>query len=317
MAEPRFPDRLRLPLAFDPGRLAADMAAVAAAGWTEHFVKQNYDGDWSVIALRGPSGAKHPVQMIYSDPGCTDFADTPALAAEPYFQDVLAALACPLQAVRLMRLAPGSTIKEHRDHDLAFEDGTVRVHIPVTTNDGVDFRLNGVRCVMAAGSAWYLRLADPHSVANQGHADRVHMVIDAVVDGWVAALFDRAAGGRRPGGLRRSRRVAAGAGRSYMGKERGMAFFGLRIDSSVQFCYSRPTQKAPECGAFDPNPSGHQRRSKRASSGSRQQRRSSPEGAEEEDAARGHFPRDEASRSLRKAVGKEGSGEGGSDPSRP
>lgn len=73
MAEPRFPDRLRPPLAFDPGRLAADMAAVAAAGWTEHFVKQNYDGDWSVIALRGPSGAKHPVQMIYSDPGCTDF----------------------------------------------------------------------------------------------------------------------------------------------------------------------------------------------------------------------------------------------------
>jgi hypothetical protein len=32
----RFPDRLRLPHDFDPDRLAADMAAVAAAGWTEH-----------------------------------------------------------------------------------------------------------------------------------------------------------------------------------------------------------------------------------------------------------------------------------------
>jgi hypothetical protein len=69
----------------------------------------------------------------------------------------------------------------------------VRVHIPVTTNEGVDFRLNGVRCPMAAGSSWYLRLADPHSVANRGPADRVHMVIDAVVNGWIAALFDRAA----------------------------------------------------------------------------------------------------------------------------
>jgi hypothetical protein len=45
MPDTRFPDRLRLPIAFDPERLAADMRAVAATGWTEHFVKQNYDGD--------------------------------------------------------------------------------------------------------------------------------------------------------------------------------------------------------------------------------------------------------------------------------
>lgn len=54
----------------------------------------------------------------------------------------------------------------------------VRLHIPVVTNDGVDFRLNGVRCPMSAGSTWYLRLSDPHSVANRGSSDRVHLVID-------------------------------------------------------------------------------------------------------------------------------------------
>jgi hypothetical protein len=91
-----------------------------------------------------------------------------------------------------MRLSPGSVIKEHRDHDLAFEDGTVRIHVPVTTNDGVDFRLNGTRCVMPAGSAWYLRLSDPHSVANRRATDRVHLVIDATVDGWVQDLYERA-----------------------------------------------------------------------------------------------------------------------------
>lgn len=84
---PVFPDRLRLPLEFDPARLAADLATLSAGGWIAHFVTQNYDGDWSVIPLRGPAGARHPV--------------------------------------RLMRLSPGSVIKEHRDHDLAFEDGTV------------------------------------------------------------------------------------------------------------------------------------------------------------------------------------------------
>ena len=191
----RFPDRLRLPLEFDPARLAGDLAALTAA-WTAHFVTQNYDGDWSVIALRGPAGARHPIQAIYSDPSCTDFADTPALAASLYFREVLSAFACPLLAVRLMRLTPGSTIKEHRDHDLRFEDGTVRIHVPVTTNPEVDFRLNGVRCTMAAGSSWYLRLSDPHSVANRGTADRVHLVIDAAVNDWVARLFQQAAAGQ-------------------------------------------------------------------------------------------------------------------------
>lgn len=190
---PRFPDRLRLPLEFDAERLRADLAAVAAAGWTEHFVTQNYDGDWSVIALRALAGASHPVQMIYSDPARTDFVDTPALASAPYFRQVLAGFACPLYAARLMRLAPGSLIKEHRDHDLCFEDGTVRIHIPVVTNAGVDFRLNGARCTMAAGSSWYLRLSDPHSVANGGGTERVHLVIDAQVNRWVEALFERAA----------------------------------------------------------------------------------------------------------------------------
>ncbi len=191
----RFPDRLRLPLAFDPARLEADLAALHA-DWTAHFVTQNYDGDWSAIALRAPAGESHPIRMIYSDPACTDFVDTPALAAAPYFRAVLGAFACPLHAVRLMRLTPGSVIKEHRDHDLAFEDGSVRLHIPVVTNEAVDFRLNGVPCPMTAGSCWYLRLSDPHSVANRGPADRIHMVIDAAVDGWLEALFARAAAGR-------------------------------------------------------------------------------------------------------------------------
>jgi hypothetical protein len=186
---PPFPDRLRLPLDFEPDRLAADLAAVATAGWTEHFVKQNYDGDWSAIALRAPKGESHPVRMIYSDPACSDFVDTPLLAAAPYFREVLAAFACPLMSARLMRLSAGSLIKEHKDHDLAFEEGKVRIHIPVVTNAQVDFRLNGRRCVMPSGSSWYLRLSDPHSAANRGAEPRVHLVIDAAVNGWLAALF--------------------------------------------------------------------------------------------------------------------------------
>ncbi len=188
------PDRLRLPFSFDPNRLANDLQGLSAVAWIEHFVRQNYEGDWSVIPLRGKAGATHPVMMIYSDPACREFADTPMLAACPYYREVLAAFKAPLQAVRLMRLTAGSVIKEHADHDLSFEDGTVRFHIPVTTNPSVEFYLNRERVVLEAGSCWYLRLADPHSIANRGGTDRVHMVIDAVVNDWVADVLQQAAG---------------------------------------------------------------------------------------------------------------------------
>ena len=188
----QLPDRLRLPFTFDADLLARDLDALSAVGWTEHFVRQNYDGDWSVIPLRGKAGATHPVMMIYSDPTCTDFEDTPMLAACPYFRQVLDTFQAPLHAVRLMRLTPGSVIKEHNDMDLSFEEGTVRIHVPVVTNSGVAFYLNRSQVVLDAGSAWYLRLSDPHSVVNRGTTDRVHMVIDAEVNRWVADILKAA-----------------------------------------------------------------------------------------------------------------------------
>src|SRR5437764_2706022 len=131
--------------------------------------------------------------MIYSDPSAKKFADTPMLQGCRYFREVLAAFECPLQAVRLMRLTPGSRIKEHTDLELSVEDGTARIHIPVTTNAGVEFYLNRTRIVMETGSAWYLRLSDPHSVYNKGNTDRVHMVIDLIVNDWVQATLELAA----------------------------------------------------------------------------------------------------------------------------
>jgi hypothetical protein len=194
----QFPDRLELPFRFAADRLAQDLHGLAASQWIRHFVKQNYEGDWSVIPLRAPADARHPVRMIYAAPDCDTFCDTPILQGCSYFREVLAAFACPLRSVRLMRLAAGSLIKEHSDPDLSFEDGTVRLHVPVLTNDRVTFLLNQTRVVMPAGTTWYLRLSDPHSVTNSGDTDRVHLVIDAVVNDWVAAALESALRERAP-----------------------------------------------------------------------------------------------------------------------
>jgi mannose-6-phosphate isomerase-like protein (cupin superfamily) len=132
--------------------------------------------------------------MISADATTRSFVDTPSLEGCHYFRCVLDSFECPLRVVRLMPLSPGSRTKEHMDQVLSFEDGIVRVHVPVTTNDAVAFHLNKRRVILEAGSAWYLRLSDPHSVANHGSTDRVHLVIDANVNDWVETLFESAMG---------------------------------------------------------------------------------------------------------------------------
>jgi aspartyl/asparaginyl beta-hydroxylase len=184
-----FPDRLRLPFDFDAALLARDLDVAVAEGWTKHFIRQNYDGEWDIVALRAPAGARHKVQQIYANPFAEDYADTEVLARCPYFRDTLRRFPCPLRSVRLMRLGPGSVIKEHVDELVGVEDGVVRLHIPIVTNDGVDFRLNGRRLTMKPGETWYVAVAGPHSVANRGATARVHLVIDAVLDAWLAEVM--------------------------------------------------------------------------------------------------------------------------------
>jgi quercetin dioxygenase-like cupin family protein len=128
--------------------------------------------------------------MIYSDPTATAFEDTPMLRGCPYFREVLAAFACEVHAVRLMRLTPGSVINEHSDHDLDAGAGMARIHIPITTSPEVEFELNRRRIAMSPGDAWYLRLSDPHRV--KGASDRVHLVADLVVNARLTDLLGRA-----------------------------------------------------------------------------------------------------------------------------
>jgi hypothetical protein len=131
--------------------------------------------------------------MIYSDPGATRFVDTPWLGRCPHCRAALTRFDCELGAARLMSLDAGSVIHEHRDHDLALDQGVVRLHIPITTNPGVEFVLNGTAVSMDPGECWYLRLSDPHRVENRGRVERVHLVIDATVNDWLRELIAGAA----------------------------------------------------------------------------------------------------------------------------
>jgi hypothetical protein len=180
------PTAVRLPIPVDADALAADLGAVPDEAWEPHFNTQQYEGEWDGVALRVAVGA---AMALYPDPSSTAFADTPLLAASPGVQRFLADLRCPVQTVRFLRLRAGARIKEHRDHKLSHADGEVRLHVPVTSNAGVEFRVAGGAVDMAVGETWYLDLSERHAVTNGGTTDRVHLVIDCVVDAWLERVI--------------------------------------------------------------------------------------------------------------------------------
>ncbi|MCY1022391.1 aspartyl/asparaginyl beta-hydroxylase domain-containing protein [Pyxidicoccus sp. MSG2] len=184
------PDRLRLPFHFDAARLQEDLARLGPDIWVPHFNKRYYEGEWSGVPLRSIGGMEG---RIYPDPtGRERYADTPLLARCPYFQEVLAAFQCPIGSARLLKLAAGAVIREHTDYNLGFEDGEVRLHIPIVTHPDVAFFLSGRRVVLQPGECWYLDFNLPHRVENPSDTDRVHLVLDCVVDDWLRAVFAQA-----------------------------------------------------------------------------------------------------------------------------
>ncbi len=182
-------DVIRLPLEISADRLREDLDRITPQDWVPHFNRQYYEGDWSAVPLRSLGGA---ARKIYPDPTRNDFADTPILERCPYVADVLRSLACPLRAVRFLRLAAGSRIREHTDYNLGYEDGEIRIHVPVATNPHVEFFLNGCPIVMHEGEAWYLNFNLPHRLYNGGVSDRVHLVIDCTVNSWLRELMQAA-----------------------------------------------------------------------------------------------------------------------------
>jgi hypothetical protein len=177
---------VKLPLPVDASRLHADLTLIDPSEYIPHFNKSYYEGEWSAVALRSTSGS---ASQIYPDPTKQEFLDTSVLGRCPYFRELLQTFECPLLSARLLRLRAGSRVLEHRDLNLGYEDGEVRVHIPILTSPDVDFIVDGERLDLKPGECWYINFNLPHSVHNRSANDRIHLVIDCVLNDWLRALF--------------------------------------------------------------------------------------------------------------------------------
>lgn len=182
---------LKLPFVFDAQLLKKDLRIFEPTDWTPHFNKDYYEGDWSGIAFRAPKDA---LVQLYPDPAAQNgYADTEMLARCEYIPEVLATFQCELESARFLRLGAYSNIREHRDYNLGYENGFVRVHIPVQTNSQVAFFLDGQRVEMNEGEMWYLNFNLKHRVENKSSIERVHLVVDCVLNDWLRGFFPGAA----------------------------------------------------------------------------------------------------------------------------
>lgn len=138
--------------------------------WRPH--PQGFEGNAAVslIANNGESdndltyGAMQPTQWLNN---------------MPYIRRVLASFKAPLGRTRLMRIKGQGQVPKHTDLDYYWIQ-RVRIHIPIITNEAVQFECGEDSVHMAAGEAWVFDTTQLHRVINPQGGDRIHLVIDTV-----------------------------------------------------------------------------------------------------------------------------------------
>lgn len=175
---------------FQEDLLLADLKVCQQKEWILHFNQQDYSGEWASIALQSKTGKSSD---IYAFSGTENkYQPTELLTECPYFQHIISQFHAPLEAIRLLNLMPNSKIKTHRDVGCCYEDGCFRLHIPITTDEQVDFIVGGEKLDMQVGTCWYANFNLPHSVVHRGSKPRIHLIIDGLRNEWSDKLFLKA-----------------------------------------------------------------------------------------------------------------------------
>jgi len=158
---------VRLPLKFDVERLSQEVLAFEESEWLPH--PHGFEGNSSVplISLNGEMNDNFNGPMMVTE----------RLERSPYLQQVLASFDEVFGRSRLMGLAAGCAVPEHRDINYHWYN-RVRIHVPVITNPDVLFYCGDTHVHMQAGETWIFDSWKPHRVENGSDENRVHLVID-------------------------------------------------------------------------------------------------------------------------------------------
>ena len=159
----------RLPLRVDAQRLRAEVAALPADFWESEDGRTGIQSPANAVFLRGyaPAQGELPIE------------DRPALDHLPYIRSIIEDMipAPPLRAL-LACLPAGGQIQPHVDKPLYFSK-SLRIHVPIETNDDVWMFSMGTPHQMKPGEVWSLNNSARHAVWNRHPSlSRTHLICD-------------------------------------------------------------------------------------------------------------------------------------------
>lgn len=171
----------------DPQPLREAVEALGEDAWSEYVRRQE---------SYKPHRQTQTIPLLYDeDMRHTDATAWPRLAKlqpvlEPVLQKIRDANAAATGRreegyfirIILTRLSPGSHIKPHRDFGPSLLRSH-RNHVAITTNEYVDFAIDGKVQHFAPGEIWEINNRKYHAVRNLGEQARVHLILDYVVPG--------------------------------------------------------------------------------------------------------------------------------------
>ena len=158
---------IQLPVLFNVERLRQEVSTIASESWQPHH--EGFKGNYS-IPLVSVGGTEN---NAFKGP----MAATPLLENSPYLKTVLASFGEVIGRSRLMGLAPGAQVPVHSDINYHWYK-RVRIHVPITTTDDVQFYCGDKQLHMQAGEAWIFDSWKYHRVENNSDIFRIHLVID-------------------------------------------------------------------------------------------------------------------------------------------
>jgi hypothetical protein len=176
---------VRLPVAIDAARLAAEVDALPASVWGSRGGRVGVHQAAEAVFLRGHAPAE----------GDKPIEDRPVLAQLPYARRLIEGeIGLRPQRCLLARLPAGASVAPHVDRAPYFFK-TLRVHVPVESHDRAWMICVGLGYLMMPGEAWVLNNSAVHGVWN-AHPSlaRTHMICDFLPD---ARLLDLLARGDR------------------------------------------------------------------------------------------------------------------------
>jgi hypothetical protein len=167
----------------DIDELKTTILAQEDGAWNEQLLRQqNYDvhSDTESIVMLF-CDEKWPDGDIHREPGWERLAD----AAMPVIDRIINTHYDPggtLLRAMAAKLKVGGRIRPHRDALRSFHMGH-RIHVPITTNAGVRFMIEGRPYAFEVGKAYELNNQKKHSVMNMGAEDRISFIFDYVPAG--------------------------------------------------------------------------------------------------------------------------------------